>query len=293
MNTQGIGRRLSIPPQWFAVVAVAAACCVAAAQQQGAPATAPITAAAVSTASAGDASLAAQSQIQERTLFELFRAGGSFMYALLACSVLSVAIIIERFISLRRSAVVPTGFMAGLRGVFRDPREDRQAALEYCQANDSAMARVVAAGVKRLPHGPAATEKAAEDAGANEALKLRRNIRMLYALGSIATLLGLIGTISGMIKAFQVAAGGGLGKAELLAKGIYEAMVNTFGGLAVAIVCTAFYYYFLGRIERLVGEMNEAFAEFGERYVTPPPTTSGSRSRPVPDEEMEPVGAGK
>ena len=274
-------RFLRVPPALVGAVALGIVCCVAIAQQPGAPATGPTTA----------ESLAAQSQIQERTLFELFKAGGSFMYALLACSVLSVAIIIERFISLRRGQVIPAGFMAGLRGVLRDPRDDRQAALEYCRAHDSAMARIVAAGVKRLPHGPAATEKAAEDAGANEALKLRRNIRMLYALGSIATLLGLIGTISGMIKAFQVAAGGGLGKAELLAKGIYEAMVNTFGGLAVAIVCTAFYYYFLGRIERLVSDMNDAFAEFGERYVAA--SSVPARSRSVTDDEMEPVSVGK
>ncbi len=281
-----IERRFRIPPALFAALAIAVVCCVAAAQQQGGPASAPTTA-----ATSLDAPLPAQTQIQERTLFELFRAGGPFMYALLACSVLSVAIIIERFISLRRAYVIPAGFMAGLRGVFRDVREDRQAALEYCRTSDSAIARVVAAGIKRLPQGPSAAEKAAEDAGANEALKLRRNIRMLYALGSVATLLGLIGTISGMIKAFQVAAGGGLGKAELLAKGIYEAMVNTFGGLAVAIVCTAFYYYFLSRIERLIGDMNDAVAEFGDRYVAPPSTAS--RSRPVPDEEMEPVGVGK
>jgi biopolymer transport protein ExbB len=279
-----IKRRFHVPPALFAAVALAVVCCAAAAQQGG-PATAPATAAAVEAS--------AQTQIQERTLFELFRAGGPFMYALLACSVLAVAIIIERFISLRRAYVIPNGFMAGLKGVFRGPQDDRQAALEYCRAHDSAIARVAAAGIRRLPVGPAAAEKAAEDVGANEALKLRRNIRMLYALGSIATLLGLIGTISGMIKAFQVAAGGGLGKAELLAKGIYEAMVNTFGGLAVAIVCTAFYYFFLGRIERLIGDMNEAFAEFGERYVTPAPTASSPRSRAVPDEEMEPVGAGK
>jgi biopolymer transport protein ExbB len=277
-------RAFQVPPALFAALAHAVVCCDAAAQQGG-PASAPTTA-----ATGLDPTLQAQTQIQERTLFELFRAGGPFMYALLACSVLSVAIIIERFISLRRAYVIPSGFMAGLRGVFRDAREDRVAALEYCRSNDSAIARVVASGIKRLPHGPAATEKAAEDAGANEALKLRRNIRMLYALGSIATLLGLIGTISGMIKAFQVAAGGGMGKAELLAKGIYEAMVNTFGGLAVAIVCTAFYYFFLGRIERLVVDLNEAFGEFGERYVTPP---AASRSRSVPDEEMEPVGVGK
>jgi biopolymer transport protein ExbB len=295
MNARRPGRRFALPPTLFAALAVAVVCCVALAQQGAAPAPAP------ATAPTTQETLAAQTQIQERTLFELFRAGGPFMYALLACSVVSVTIVIERFVSLRRAYVVPAGFMPGLRGVFRDPRDDRQAALEYCRTNDSAIARVVGAGLRRLPQGPAATEKAVEDVGANEAFKLRRNIRMLYALGSIATLLGLIGTISGMIKAFQVAAGGGMGKAELLAKGIYEAMVNTFGGLAVAIVCTAFYYYFLGRIERLIADMNDACAEFGERYVLPAAQTSSSssaaaaatRTRSVPDEEMEPVGAGK
>ena len=287
MNSSRPGRRFTLPPALVAALPVVLICCVALAQQAGAPAGSP------SVAPSTPEALAAQTQIQERTLFELFRAGGSFMYALLACSILAVAIIIERFISLRRAYVIPNGFMAGLKGVFRGPQDDRQAALEYCRTSDSAIARVIAAGIKRLPHGPAATEKAAEDAGANEAMKLRRNIRMLYALGSIATLLGLIGTISGMIKAFQVAAGGGLGKAELLAKGIYEAMVNTFGGLAVAIVCTAFYYYFVGRIERLIGDMNEAVSEFGERYVTPVAPPASPRSRSVPDEEMEPVGAEK
>src|SRR5206468_1427325 len=192
-------------------------------------------------------------------------------------------------VTLRRSSVIPAGFIAGLLGVFRDPVEDRQQAIAYCKAHDSSLARVVLAGLNRLPRGPAAAEKAGEDAGANEALKLRKNVRMLYAFGSVATLLGLIGTISGMIKAFQVAAGGGLGKAELLAKGIYEAMVNTFGGLAVAIVCTAFYYLFLGRIERLVADMNDAFAEFGDRYLA----TAKPLNRSLADEEMEPVGVGK
>ena len=289
MNPTRPGRRFTVPPALFAALPDALICCVALAQQTVAPGNAP------STAPSTQEALAAQTQIQERTLFELFRAGGPFMYALLACSILAVAIIIERFISLRRAYVIPNGFMPGLRGVFRDPREDRQAALEYCRTSDSAIARIVAGGIKRLPVGPAAAEKAAEDVGANEALKLRRNIRMLYALGSIATLLGLIGTISGMIKAFQVAAGGGLGKAELLAKGIYEAMVNTFGGLAVAIVCTAFYYFFVGRIERLIGDLNEAFAEFGERYVTPAPQPHRARAAVSEgaDEDVDAVVVGK
>src|SRR6202000_937407 len=117
------------------------------------------------------------------------------------------------------------------------------AALAYCESHDSPLARIVAAGVKRMPRGVVAAEKAIEDAGANEALKLRRYMRFLYALGSVATLLGLIGTISGMIRAFMATAAGNEGPSRVaaLSTGIYEAMVNTFGGLAVAIVVTIFY----------------------------------------------------
>lgn len=222
------------------------------------------------TTTAPSAAAIAPAAAEKPTLWELFLAGGPAMWALLACSVLAIAIIIERMVSLRRAYVLPAGFAPGLLGVFRDPVEDRPPAIQYCKSHDSAIARVVVAGLNRLPHGPAPAEKAMEDVGANEALKLRRNLRMLYAIGSVATLLGLIGTISGMIKAFQVASGGGMGKAELLAKGIYEAMVCTFGGLAVAIVCTAFYYYFLGRIERLVGDMNDALGEVGDRIAAAP-----------------------
>ena len=263
--------RWAVPPALCAAAAlVAVVYCGGAFAQQGAspaPATSPVTADAAAVAAAAE----------KQTLWELFQAGGPVMYALLACSVLSIAIIIERFVSLRRGVVVPAGFTPGLLGVFRDPVEDRQQGIAYSKAHDSAIARVVLAGLNRLPRGPAMAEKAMEDAGANEALRLRRNIRMLYAIGSVATLLGLIGTIAGMIKAFQVAAGGGMGKAELLAKGIYEAMVCTFGGLAVAIVCTAFYYYFLGRIERLVGDMNDSLGEIGDR-IAAAPTPGASQS---------------
>jgi biopolymer transport protein ExbB len=271
--------RWRLPPGLFAAAMVVVLCGVAMAQQPGTTLPATVPAAVDATPSAAE----------KQTLWELFQAGGPAMWALLACSVLSMAIVIERLVTLRRKLVIPPGFVSGLLGVFRDPVEDRQRATDFCKAHDSALARVVLAGLNRLPRGPAAAEKAMEDAGANEALKLRRNVRMLYALGSVATLLGLIGTISGMIKAFQVASGGGMGKAELLAKGIYEAMVCTFGGLAVAVVCTAFYYLFLGRIERLVSEMNDALAEVSDKIASAP-TPRASQSGL---DEIEAVGVGR
>src|SRR5438105_3844570 len=173
--------RLHIPPALFGAAALVVVVFYGAAmaQQGGAGAT---------TAPSAAAEALPVNPAQKQTLWELFVAGGPVMYALLLSSVLAIAIVIERLVSLRRSSVLPAGFMPGLLGVFRDPVEDRQQALAYCKSRDSAIARVVAAGLTRLPRGPAAAEKVMEDAGANESLKLRRNIRMLYAIGSVATL---------------------------------------------------------------------------------------------------------
>lgn len=223
----------------------------------GTPTTAPASAAASTSAGTDEPAIPPLSPI------DLFWKAGIFIWPLAACSVLSVAVIIERFIALRRSRVLPPEFLPGLRQVFRDPKEDRDRGLTYCEQHDSPLARTIAAGLRRLPRGVAAAEKAIEDAGANEALKLRQNMRFLYSLGSIATLLGLIGTIAGMITAFHAVSFKGPGHADVLAQGIYEAMVNTFAGLAIAIVVTLFYYLFQARIEKFVAEMNDAVNEFG------------------------------
>jgi len=209
---------------------------------------------------------AAAATAQDISVFQLFIKGGFFMYPLALCSIIAIGIIIERFIALRRNQVLPSDFVPGLRNVFKDPAEDREAALAYCKSHDSPLARVLAAGIRRLPRGWTPAEKSMEDEGANQALRLRHNMRFLYSLGSVATLLGLIGTISGMIKAFQVAAVAGVGRVDQLSTGIYEAMTCTFAGLAVAIVVTVFYYYLVGRIERLIAELNDIVNHFADAY---------------------------
>lgn len=238
-----------------ALAAIAAVVAVRLAIAANPPASAPSD---VPTVSVQDASQPPMS------LLQLFQKAGIFIWPLSACSVLAVAIIIERFVALRRGYVLPRGFLPGLLQVFQSIDRDQERALAYCAQNDSPLARTIAAGIRRLPRGYVAAEKAIEDAGGTEAIKLRHNLRFLYSLGSVATLLGLIGTIWGMIKAFEgVAQEQGTGHVQALSEGIYLAMVNTFAGLAIAIVVTIFYYYFAGRIEQLVVEMNEAVNAFG------------------------------
>jgi biopolymer transport protein ExbB len=203
-------------------------------------------------------------------LVDLFRKGGPVMWVLAACSVLALAVIFERLHALRRSRVIPPNFLPGLRVVWGPSAADRDRSLAYCRANDSPMGRMVAAFLKRLPRGLPAAEKAVEDAGATEALRLRANLRPFYAIGSVATLLGLIGTIAGMIDAFIQTAGAqadGVDRVQLLSSGIYAAMVCTFGGLAVAILVTSFYYYFVGRVETLIVAVNDELTTFADEFV--------------------------
>jgi len=208
----------------------------------------------------------------DMSMLELFAKGGFFMWPILACSLVAVTVIIERFISLRRRAVIPPDFLDQVRRVYRDPATDRDKALEFCRSQNTSIARILAAAIGKLHRGPAAVEKTIEEAGANEVSRLRRNFRTISTVASIAPLLGLIGTISGMIKAFQVTSDIGTGSGKALATGIYEALVTTYAGLLVAIPTLAFYHYLQGRVERLVSEMNEVCTAFIEHYVDTPHT---------------------
>ena len=203
------------------------------------------------------------------SILELLLKGRYFMIPIGLCSLLGLAIIIERAVSLRRGAIIPRGFMDSLKGNFRHSGDDRRAGLDYCRSHDCPVARVAAAGIRKLHKDEESVEQAIEDAGANEVAKLRRNLRMLFGVAAVSPMLGLLGTVWGMIQAFQVASLKGLGKAEHLAQGIYEALVTTFGGLIVAIPVLIFYYYFQGKIERIVSEMNDVSVDFVEHYMGP------------------------
>ena len=217
----------------------------------------------------------------EMSFLTLLEAGGlQFMIPIGLCSLLGLTIIIERSISLRRRAIIPRTFMPGLKAVFHHDSGDRAAGLDYCRSDGSPIARVAAAAIRKLHKPQETVERAIEDAGGIEVLRLRRYLRLLYGVSAVAPMIGLLGTVWGMIKAFQVAAVAGLGKAGLLAEGIYIALVTTFAGLVVAIPVLMFYYYFQGKIDDMVHEMNDVSIDFLDHYVTeeshlgPPPVSS-------------------
>lgn len=205
--------------------------------------------------------------VEISSIWDFLIKGGPVMVPIGIASFAAMAVCIERLWSLRRSVVAPAGFVEGLT-VALGPERDQGRAIAYCQAHQSPLASILAAGVRSLEQSPEVMEKRIAEAGEREVFRLRKYLRVLALVASVATLLGLLGTITGMIQAFQTVAASGdaLGRTELLAKGIYEAMITTAAGLIVAIPTTIAHHYFTARIEQLVQELDGICVAFVEAH---------------------------
>ncbi len=135
--------------------------------------------------------------------------------------------------------------------------KDIQLGLQLCSSYDHSLARILKAGLLRFGGKVDEIERAIEGAGQHEAALLTSNLRVLGALANITPMLGLLGTVFGMIKAFHVISQAGTGNAALVASGISEALITTAAGMVVGIPALALYHYFRGRIDRFVYEMEE------------------------------------
>lgn len=198
-------------------------------------------------------------QQEERdTLFSLIVKGGPVMIPLGLCSVVGLAIAVERMIGLAHDRIIPPGFIEGLKQAFgRGDEASVAGTIRFCEESATPVGRIFEAGLLSLPMGPSGVEKAIEDAGSREVNKLKRSVRGLAVVGSVSPLLGLLGTVYGLISVFQSASVGGMGKADVLAKGIYEALVTTAAGLTIAIPVVLVYQYLSSKVEGLVDEMDE------------------------------------
>lgn len=226
-----------------------------------------------------------------QTVWDFAIKGGWMMLPIILCSLVALTIAIERALMLARNRVIPPDFVSGLRDALKQNGEPK-AALAYCAKDPSPLAEVFMAVVKRLSAPAERIERAVADAGARLMLRLRKRMRALSVIASIAPLLGLLGTIIGMIRAFRTVAGtaSALGDTELLAQGIYEALITTAAGLAVAIPVLIAYHWLTGRIELRVAEMDLLVDDFLEehRAKQPQPVVhAASRLR----EAVEPAAA--
>ncbi|MFG0317000.1 MAG: MotA/TolQ/ExbB proton channel family protein [Planctomycetota bacterium JB042] len=186
-----------------------------------------------------------------QSLRDMVLNGGPLMIPLALCSVVALAYIIERSIRLRGGRLGSKRFGRTLLDAVTG--DGPGAGLRLCDEHDSPQARILGAGLKRNGAPVLEVEKAVEDAGAREVRRLSANLKPLVVVAMISPLLGLLGTVWGMIEAFStIALKDGLGKPEQLASGISQALVTTAAGLAIAIPTQAAYYYFKGKIDRFV-----------------------------------------
>ncbi len=189
------------------------------------------------------------------TLAEWYAMGGWIMHGLVLCSILTIAMVFERVWSLRRGAVIPRRFMRALMEHWR--ARDIPAVISMCAQSDVSIARVLRAGLLHFDEGLVRVEGAIEVAGEHEATLLRRNLSVLSALGNIATMMGLLGTVLGMIDAFDVIAQTGTGDARVVAGGIFQALVTTAFGLIVGISAIAMHSYLRRKVEILEIDLEE------------------------------------
>lgn len=199
----------------------------------------------------------ADGKIPVRSLLQMFHDGGIMMYPIALCSFVLMVFSFERFISLRTGRVIPRPFVKRLIEQLQQQQIDRDEALELCERNPSSIATLLAAAVKRYGRPAVEIEQAVLDAGERETNNLRRHMRLLNAISNVAPLLGLLGTVMGMIQSFNDISGSqAMGRPEMLAGGISEALLTTAAGLLVAIPAYLMYMYFLGHTDRLITEMD-------------------------------------
>ncbi len=188
-------------------------------------------------------------------MLELIKAGGFLMWPILGCSVISLAIIIERFWSLRASYVVPKNLLPAIWTLSSKGQLNRET-IEVIRA-ESPLGRVLAAGLLNANHSREVMKEAIEEMGRQVVHELERFLNTLGTIAAIAPLLGLLGTVFGMIEVFSAITRAGVGNPAVLAGGISEALFTTAAGLIVAILSLMFHRYFNGLVERYVVRMEE------------------------------------
>lgn len=191
-----------------------------------------------------------------RSLFDMLLAGGPLLVPILIASFVMMIAVCERMVALRKSAVVPGPFIKCVLSQLREG-ETRDGAMVLCEADNSYIARVFEAGLWRWGKPAVEVEQAILDEGERVANSLRKNLRVVNGVAQVCPLLGLLGTVWGMMAAFdEIAANSAMGRPEQLAGGIGQALLTTAAGLAVAIPALIFYLYLTGRVDGLVTEID-------------------------------------
>ncbi len=186
-----------------------------------------------------------------------WNSGGPLMYPLAACSLVVIALAVERLISLRRGRIIPRPFVRRFTECVQDGQLSHDEALEICDEFDCPVAEVFHAAVKRWGRPTVEVEQAVMDAGERIADGLRKYLRLFHAVSNVAPLLGLLGTVLGMIEAFDSLSSATTdAPPEMLATGISEALITTAAGLSVAIPAYLAYIFFSAKADKYLVEID-------------------------------------
>ena len=184
--------------------------------------------------------------------------GGWLMIPLAVCSLIVLALSLERLIALRRGRVIPRPFVRRFTECVEDGQLSYDEATELCEAFDCPVAEVFRAALRRWGRPMFEVEQAVMDAGDRVADGLKRFLKVFHAISNVAPLLGLLGTVLGMIEAFEMMSGQeSMGRPEMLASGISVALMTTAGGLSVAIPAYLAYMYFSSKSDNYLNEIDK------------------------------------
>ncbi|MCP4094949.1 MAG: MotA/TolQ/ExbB proton channel family protein [Planctomycetaceae bacterium] len=214
--------------------------------------------------SRADASLDSASSSQvisgTRRLTDIVKSGGPLMIPIGICSFILVVFVFERLIGLRKGRIIPGPFTKRFLEQLRDGDLDREMALQLCERDKSPMANVFKAGVLKWGRSAVEIEQSVLDEGERSSNHLRRYLRLINGVATVCPLLGLLGTVLGMIHAFDSIATVSSATTDpkaLIATGISQALLTTAAGLSVAIPALIAYIFFCSRVDKHVMEIDE------------------------------------
>lgn len=195
-------------------------------------------------------------------MLEIFQSGGWLMVPILMCSIVAAAICVERLWSLQRSRIVPKNLLAQIWSALKSSDLDSQKLREL--RSNSPLGQILAAGISNAKRGRDIMKEAMEEAASQVSHDLQRYMTTLGIIASISPLLGLLGTVVGMIQVFTALMLEGAGNANVLAGGISQALITTAAGLSVAIPALMFHRFFLRRVDELMISMEQEAVKLAE-----------------------------
>lgn len=236
----------------------------------------------------------AQDDAAGMTWLQTVQSGGLIGYIIIALSVGALALVVMHFVQIRRIALIPPAQVVELDAMLA--QGDVSGALEYCldPVRDSYLTRILASGLTRYQRsafGAFEIKNAIEEASEDQTARLYRSTDALGVVGAIAPLLGLLGTVVGMVGAFEVISQSAASNHEALARSISLALVTTLMGLTLAIPCIALFTYFRNRIDAFASEASMEIERL-VLHLESPPTTGGAPVSQAAPRPAPPVRVG-